>query len=137
MEGNDLLDDGREHEADVPEVGEGASSEERRVREEEAAAAREAGRIGGRSGMEDMDPAERASAEHGGGVAEGFEQAEERLVETASHGDGRHADPLKDAGEMEEEAPRGEFGEPDEVDSTETDETTQGTSGDLDGSADE
>jgi hypothetical protein len=87
--------------------------------------------------MEDMDPAERASAEHGGGVAEGFEQAEERLVETASHGDGRHADPLKDAGEIEEEPPRGEFSEADEVDSTETDETTQGTPGDLDGSADE
>jgi hypothetical protein len=137
MEGNDLPGDGREHEEDLPEVGEGASPEERRVREEEAAAAREAGMIGGRSGMEDMDPAERASAEHGGGVAEGFEQAEERLVETASHGDGRHADPLKDAGEMEEEAPRGEFSEADEVDSTETDETTQGTPGDLDGSADE
>jgi hypothetical protein len=137
VEGNELFDDGREHEENLPEVGEGASPEERRVREEEAAAAREAGRIGGRSGMEDMDPAERASAEHGGGVAEGFEQAEERLVETASHGDGRGADPLKDAGEPEEAPPRGEFGEPDEVESTETDDTTQGTSGDLDGSADD
>jgi hypothetical protein len=105
------------------------------VAEEEDRAAAEAAKIGGRSGMEDMDPAERASAEHGGGVAEGFEQAEERLVETASHGDGRGADPQKDAPEPEEEAPRAEFGEADEVDSTETDEDTQGTPGDLDGSA--
>jgi hypothetical protein len=36
------------------------------VREEEQAAAAEAARLGGRSGMEEMDPAERASAEHGG-----------------------------------------------------------------------
>ena len=116
---------------------ESETPDERRVREEEDAAAEEAGKIGGRSGMEDMDPAERAGAEHGGGVAEGFEQAEERLVETASHGDGRHADPLKDAGEAEGDRPRGEYGEGDAVDSTETDEETQGTSGDFDGSADE
>ena len=136
MEGRDeSVGDGREHAEDRPQV-EGDTPEERRVREEEAAAAREAGRIGGRSGMEGMDPAERASAEHGGGVAEGFEQAEERLEETAAHGDGRHANPLTDAGEPEGEAPRGEYGEADEVDSTETDEETQGTSADLDGSAD-
>ncbi len=112
-------------------------SEEARVREEEAAAAREAGEIGGESGMEDMDPAERASAEHGGGVAEGFEQAEQRLEEEATT-DHAGGDPLRDAGETEE--PGGAVpthGEPDEVDSTETDEETQGTSGDLDGSAEE
>jgi hypothetical protein len=104
------------------------------VSQEEAAAAREAGEIGGRSGMEDMDPAERAPAEHGGGVAEGFEQAEERLVEEATT-DHAGGDPIRDAGEPEEAAPA-THGEPDEVDSTETDEDTQGTPGDLDRSAD-
>ena len=107
-----------------------------RVREEEDAAAREAGRIGGRSGMEDVDPAERAVEEAGGGVAEGFEDAEKRLEETAGHGDGRGANPLRDAGEPEGEAPRGDYGEGDELESTETDEDTQGTPGDLDHSAD-
>lgn len=136
MEGrDDALDDGREHLEDRPQV-EGDTPEERRAREEEAAAAREAARIGGRSGMEGMDPAERASAEHGGGVAEGFEQAEGRLEETATHGDGRHADPGADAGEAEQDRPRTEYSEGDEVGSTETDEETQGTRGDVDGSAD-
>jgi hypothetical protein len=128
-------DDGREHEGDLPVLGETSSPDEQRVLEEEAAAAREAGKIGGRSGTEDMDPAERASAEHGGGESEGFEQAEDRLEETATHGDGRGADPLRDAGEPEGDAPRGTYGEADEVDSTETDEDTQGTPGDLDRSA--
>jgi hypothetical protein len=134
-EPNEFFDDGREHDENRPQV-EGATPDERRVSEEEAQAAREAARIGGRSGMEDMDPAERAAAEHGGGVAEGFEQAEERLVESASHGEGRHADPLADAGEPESARPRAEYAEGDHVESTETDEDTQGTPGDYDGSAD-
>jgi hypothetical protein len=62
---------------------------ERDIEREEDAAAREAGQIGGRSGEEGMDPAERAPAEHGGGESEGFEQAEELLQERASHGDDR------------------------------------------------
>lgn len=136
MSDNDQFDDGRAHEESESDPGDGASPEERRVREEEAAAAREAGRIGGRSGMEDVEPAERAVEEAGGGVAEGFEQAEERLEEMATHGEGRHADPLKDAGEPEGERPRGEYAEADEIESTETDEDTQGTPGDLDHSAD-
>lgn len=134
-EERDRAEDEREHESDLPEPG--REPEDPSVAEEEAAAAREAGRIGGRSGMEDMDPAERATAEAGGGVAEGFEQAEERLRETASHGDGRGADPLKDAGEPEGDRARGEYSEADHVDSTETDEETQGTAGDFDGSADD
>jgi hypothetical protein len=126
------VDEPDENRDGAPEPG-----DERVVREEEAAAAREAGRIGGRSGMEDMDPAERASAEHGGGEAEGFEQAEERLIETATHGDGRRVDPVKDASEPEEAATQAEYGEGDSIRSTETDDDTQGTPGDLDGSADE
>ncbi len=107
---------------------------ERRLREEEAGAAREAGEIGGRTGMEGMEQAERASAEHGGGVAEGFEQAEDRLEEEATS-DENEGDPLRDAGEGEEPHQPPTSGEADEVDSTETDEDTQGTPADLDGSA--
>jgi hypothetical protein len=52
------------------------------VREEEAAAASAAGHIGGTAGDEDdFDPAMRAVYEAGGGVAEGFEQAEAELVD--------------------------------------------------------
>jgi hypothetical protein len=54
-------------------------------READAAAA-EAGSIGGRRDPEE-DPAEQAVEEGGGGEAEGFEQAEEDLVEHTSHGD--------------------------------------------------
>jgi hypothetical protein len=39
--------------------------------------------------------AERPVREAGGGESEGFEEAEERLIEEASHGDG-NADPLAD-----------------------------------------
>jgi|GEM_PF-3819695 len=55
------------------------------IRKEEDAAAAEAARIGGRSGMEGMDEAERAAAEHGGGESEGAEQTERLLEEHASH----------------------------------------------------
>ncbi|HEX5763316.1 MAG TPA: hypothetical protein VFY04_09370 [Solirubrobacterales bacterium] len=85
------------------------------VREEEEAAAAEARRIGGRSGMEGMDPAERASAEHGGGEAEGFEEAEELLEEQATHGD-PSVDPLRDAPAAEAEKEVAVHGEADEVD---------------------
>jgi hypothetical protein len=55
--------------------------------EEAAAAAAEAGAIGGVAGDEDLDPADRPVREAGGGEAEGFEIAEDDLVEHASHGD--------------------------------------------------
>jgi hypothetical protein len=51
------------------------------------AARAEAAAIGGVAGDEDLDPADRPVLEGGGGVAEGFEQAEDALVEHASHGD--------------------------------------------------
>ncbi|HEX6116400.1 MAG TPA: hypothetical protein VFY99_04820 [Solirubrobacterales bacterium] len=57
------------------------------VDREAAAAAAEAGAVGGPGADEDLPPAERAAAEHGGGEAEGFEQAERELIEHASHGD--------------------------------------------------
>jgi hypothetical protein len=91
------------------------------VREEEEAAAAEAGRIGGRSGMEGMDEAERAAAEHGGGESEGFEEAEQLLEEQATHGD-PSVDPLREAPPAEPDEDVAVYGEADDVDSTETDE---------------
>lgn len=78
------------------------------------AAAAEAGSIGGRA-PEDEDPAERPVAEAGGGVAEGFEQAEAELIEQAEHGDAH--DPAADGYVVEAEAGRvgGEAGEADHV----------------------
>jgi len=67
------------------------------VAAEEAAAAAEAGSIGGPR-LDDAhgDEAFEAVAEAGGGESEGFELAEEQLVDNASHGGGR-ADPIGDA----------------------------------------
>ena len=66
------------------------------VREAEDAAAAEAGAIGGESGNESPDPERQPVEEGGGGVAEGFEQAEEDLIDNAGHGDGG-GDPARDA----------------------------------------
>jgi hypothetical protein len=62
---------------------------------------------------EAMRPVEEA----GGGEAEGFEEAEEELVEEASHGEGRW-DPESDAltPEIEADLASSEYGEPDELD---------------------
>jgi hypothetical protein len=94
------------------------------IREEEEAAAAEARRIGGRSGMEGMEEAKRASAEHGGGESEGFEEAEQLLEEQATHGD-PSVDPLRDAPAAEADEDVAVHGEADDVDSTETEEDTQ------------
>jgi hypothetical protein len=50
------------------------------------AAAHAAGAIGGVAGDEDVDPAERPLQEAGEGEAEGFELAEEDLIEAAETG---------------------------------------------------
>ncbi len=77
--------------------------------------------------METRDPNERhdqerqAVEEAGGGVAEGFEQAEEDLIENASHGDGM-GDPAVDAIDtenVEAEESTAEYGEPDQAEATE------------------
>jgi hypothetical protein len=57
-------------------------------------------------------------AEHGGGEAEGFEQAEQLLEEQATHGSSG-VDPLDDAPEVEEEEDPSVHGEADEIESTE------------------
>ena len=90
------------------------------VREAEEEAANEAGEIGGKSGQEGVDPAQRPVAEGGGGVSEGFEQAEERLVEeaTTDHAEG---DPLRDAGEAEANPDPATYGEADHEHSSEND----------------
>ena len=87
-----------------------------RVAEEEAAAARDAGRIGGIAGDEnDFDPQMRPVYEAGGGEAEGFEQAEADLIDNAQHGDG-HGDPIGDAFSPEAESDRSgiEYGDADQ-----------------------
>lgn len=60
------------------------------VDEEADAAAAEAARIGGSVPDDGVDPAERPLVEGGQGVAEGFELAEEELIDHAAHGDQNH-----------------------------------------------
>src|SRR5262245_33996627 len=105
---------------DDPENTFDQDDEEDLVEEEENAAAAEAGRIGGRSGMEDVDEAERGVREGGGGESEGFEEAEELLEENAAHGN-PGGDPLSDAPDPETEESPAVYGEADEIESTETD----------------
>jgi hypothetical protein len=83
--------------------GAAMSPDPRYEQEETDAAAAEAARIGGVAGDEDLDPAQRPVVEGGGGEAEGFEQAEEALIEHASHGDQQSAHAvIHDAGRPEE-----------------------------------
>lgn len=91
------------------------------VEEQAEAAAAEAGSIGGEVDHDTDDPAMQPVEESGGGVAEGFEQAERDLVENATHGDGG-GNPEADAIDNEHvDAQRStaEYGEPDEIDATE------------------
>jgi hypothetical protein len=83
------------------------------VDEQAEAAAREAAEIGGPDPEPGVDPAQRPVVEGGGGEAEGFEQAEEQLRRNASHED-RGADPLRDAGEDEDD-PDSSYGEADHL----------------------
>jgi hypothetical protein len=85
------------------------------IAEEEAeAAAAEAAEIGGPTPDDPVDdPAERAVVEGGGGQAEGFELAEEQLIDNAAHGDQKRF-PNRDAGRPEEPT-EAAFGEPDQA----------------------
>jgi hypothetical protein len=97
------------------------------VREEEDAAAAEAGSIGGRAPeYEDeegnvVDEATRPLIKSGEGVEEGFETAENDLREAATHGENRYDPSTRDFGD-DESAGEGDVisGEPDEIDVTET-----------------
>ena len=87
------------------------------------AAGSEAAHIGGTAGDEDLPDADRPVLEAGGGEAEGFEMAEQDLIENASHGDehsGRMA--LYDASEPEEAGQVTDFGEADGEHSSEADD---------------
>ena len=90
-------------------------------REEEDAAAAEAGAIGGRVSAEPpaeddpaRDPALRPLYEAGEGEAEGFELAEQELIEHASHGD-QHAARrvIEDAFDESDDSRAAPAGEPD------------------------
>jgi len=82
------------------------TSEERRIREAEEAAASEAGGIGGDAGDSDLEEAERPLAESGEGEAEGFEIAEQDLIEHAEYQDGEGTPRLDQfEGEPEEDDP--------------------------------
>jgi hypothetical protein len=91
--------------------------EDPREREEEDAAAAEAGAIGGRRpDYEDEDEAQRPLEEAGEGESEGFELAEHDLIEEASHGDERRS-PEADAfaPEVESDEADSVYGDADDV----------------------
>jgi hypothetical protein len=92
------------------------SETQRRLRWEQKqvdAAARAAGAIGGWAGDEDVDPALRPLQEAGEGVAEGFELAEQDLVEAAETGL-TWVDPVRAAFPVESgAAPGSTYGEAD------------------------
>jgi hypothetical protein len=94
-----------------------------RYEQEQAdAAALEAAEIGGVLGEdeEQLDPAQRPITEGGGGVSEGFEEAERALIEHASHGDQQAAHViLHDRGSPEEPSPSREDSESDHERSSE------------------
>jgi hypothetical protein len=84
------------------------------VAREASVAAAEAGRIGGPA-PSDEDPALEPVYEAGGGEQDGWEAAEEDLIENATHGDGR-GNPLRDAltPELESDRSSASYGEADE-----------------------
>jgi hypothetical protein len=89
-------------------------------REEEDAAAAEAGAIGGRvdydpeNGESEVDPARAPLIEAGEGESEGFELAEQELEEHASHGDVRGTGRvLEDAPDEDDDARAASAGEAD------------------------
>ncbi len=90
------------------------ASDEDLVAQQESAAAAEAAAIGGRVRSETGDPAMDPVYEAGGGEQEGFEAAEQELIENASHDIGR-GQPEQDAfsGELEADRSTAVYGEPD------------------------
>ena len=97
------------------------------LRREEEAARREAAGIGGRrpeyeneEGLP-ADESERVLEEGGEGYEEGFEVAEEDLIEAASHGENRYDPSTADFGDDESAGDADVLdAEPDQVDVTET-----------------
>jgi hypothetical protein len=85
------------------------------VNEQEQEAAREAGEIGGNAGADyDGDESQRALSEAGQGESEGFELAEQELIENASHEADSAPDPTHMAGREEASDPTAQsYGEAD------------------------
>lgn len=105
--------DPNREEAEVSEL-EAERQDDPIVEEEAEAAAAEAAEIGGPAPDDPIDdPAERPVVEGGGGQAEGFELAEQELIDNASHGDQKRF-PNRDAPPPEEPTDVA-FGEPDEA----------------------
>ncbi|HET9103844.1 MAG TPA: hypothetical protein VFN55_10865 [Solirubrobacteraceae bacterium] len=99
-------------------------------REQEEAAAAEAARIGGNPGAEryvedgeEVDPAQIPLMEAGEGEAEGFEQAEEALIDNASHGDMHTPDRILEDAPADEAAPGAAGGEADSEHSSEDEDS--------------
>jgi hypothetical protein len=84
-------------------------AERQLIKEEADAAAAEAAHVGGNAPVESDDPAQQPLIESGEGESEGFELAEKRLQDIASHGD-EHRFPDRDVppAEDREGAERGE-----------------------------
>jgi hypothetical protein len=62
-----------------------------------------------------VDPALQPLIEAGEGESEGFELAEDDLIEHATHGDLHSTEPIiRDASDVDEELTETEYGEPDE-----------------------
>ena len=97
-------------------------SESEFEREQEDAAAAEARGIGGQPSSEppgidadEVDPAQAPLIEAGEGEAEGFELAEQELIEHASHGDEHSAGRIiQDASDQDEDSRQNIGGEADE-----------------------
>jgi hypothetical protein len=87
------------------------------IEDEEEAAAAEAARIGGgRPDYHDNDESQRPLEEAGEGEAEGFELAEEDLIEEASHGEeGRSPELDAFDGEAESDVADSVYGDADDV----------------------
>lgn len=88
-------------------------ADRQRVEEEAEAAAVEAGQVGGDAPIESDDPAQQPLIEAGQGESEGFELAEKKLIDIASHGDQhRFPDSVVPPPEEPELAERGEADQP-------------------------
>jgi hypothetical protein len=111
------LDSQEREEALTP--GEPATDDALVAREESAAAA-QAAQIGGAVPPETDDPALEPVYQAGGGEQDGWEEAEDELIENASHGEGR-AHPERDAFSPELESDRSSavYGEADALPSSE------------------
>ena len=87
--------------------------DEEYIAEQEREAAEEAVEVGGGPVSDEAEEAERALAEAGQGESEGFELAEEELIENASHDADSAPDPTHLAGQPEQGLPEVEYGEAD------------------------